>query len=65
VKLFYIAIALLAAFVAIWIFVVAPAERRRHERKLAALQKQIRQKEALGEDESADSNSKHGQTGET
>ena len=40
-NLFYMAIAVLAAFLAIWIFVVVPAERRHHERKLEVLQKQI------------------------
>ena len=45
-KLFYLAIAVLVAFLAIWLFVVVPAERRHHARKLAALQRQIEKREA-------------------
>tara|TARA_Y100001934_G_C11835269_1_gene532510 strand:- start:171 stop:389 length:219 start_codon:yes stop_codon:yes gene_type:complete len=37
----YIALLALAAFVAIWIFFVAPAERRHHERKLESLRTRI------------------------
>jgi hypothetical protein len=40
------AIAVLAAFLAIWIFVVVPAERRHHERKLEVLRKQIEKRQA-------------------
>ena len=42
-----IALALLAliAFVVVWIFVVAPAERRHHERRLAAIRKRIENRE--------------------
>ena len=45
-KLIAFAGLVIAAFVAIWIFVVVPSERRHHERKLAALQKQIEKREA-------------------
>ena len=45
-KLLTIAIIALVAFVAVWVFVVVPAERRHHERKLAALQKRIEKREA-------------------
>jgi uncharacterized membrane protein len=46
VNLLYITIAVLAAFLAIWVFVVVPAERRHHERKLEALQKRIEKRQA-------------------
>ena len=45
-KLIAFASLVIAAFVAIWFFVVIPSERRHHERKLAALQKQIEKREA-------------------
>lgn len=50
---FYIAIAVLGAFLAIWFFVVVPAERRHHERKLAALQRQIEKREAARDEDNA------------
>ena len=51
-KLLTIAIIALVAFVAFWIFVVVPAERRHHERKLSALRKRIEKREGRqGEDE--------------
>lgn len=51
-KLIYIAILALAAFVAIWMFIVVPAERKHHERKLEALRKQIEKRAATtAEDE--------------
>ncbi len=51
-KLIYIAILALAAFVAIWMFFVVPAERKHHERKLEALRKQIEKRESTtAEDE--------------
>ncbi len=40
-NMFYWAIIVLGAFIAIWILFVAPAERRHHERKLELLQKKI------------------------
>ena len=45
-KLMYLAILALGAFVAIWVFFVIPAERRHHERKLEALRKRIEKREA-------------------
>jgi len=43
-KLILFAIAALAAFVAVWVFVVVPAERRHHERKLEILRKRIEER---------------------
>lgn len=45
-KLFFFAIAALAAFVAIWFLFVVPAERRHHERKLEMVRKRIEQRQA-------------------
>lgn len=45
-KLIYIAILALGAFVAIWMLFVVPSERKYHERKLEALRKQIEKREA-------------------
>lgn len=45
-KLFYLAIFALAAFIAVWIFLVIPAERKHHERKLDLVRKRIEQREA-------------------
>ena len=45
-KLLYFAIFALVAFVAFWVLVVVPAERRHHERKLEALRKRIEKREA-------------------
>ena len=50
-NLIYIAILALGAFVAIWIFVVVPSERKHHERKLKALQKQIEKREAAQDED--------------
>lgn len=44
-KLPLIAGALLAAFIAIWFFVVVPSERKHHERKLEAIRKQIEKRQ--------------------
>ena len=49
-KLIYIAIMALAAFIAIWVFFVVPAERKHHERKLEAIRKQIEKRESAGDD---------------
>jgi hypothetical protein len=46
-KLVLLSIAVLAAFGALWILVVVPAERRHHERKLEIVRKRIEQREAL------------------
>ena len=48
----YAAIAL-AVFVAIWFFVVIPAERKHHERKLEAVRKRIEKREAARQEEKA------------
>ena len=48
-KVIYLAALVLAAFVAIWFLFIVPAERKHHERKLAALQKQIENREASTE----------------
>lgn len=40
------AILVLAAFIAVWIFIVVPAEKRHHERKLAALRERIEKRES-------------------
>ena len=45
-----LSIAVLAAFVAIWFFFVAPAERRHHERKLEMLRKRIENREVTGQE---------------
>ena len=42
----YIALLVLAAFVAVWIFFVVPAERRHHERKLQSLRTRMGKREA-------------------
>jgi hypothetical protein len=50
VKLIALA-ALGLASVAIWVFVVLPAERRYHERKLAAIQRQIEKRQSAQREE--------------
>jgi len=52
-------VAILVAFVAVWLFVVVPAERRYHERKLEMVRKRIEQREAtrMTEEESSDNES--------
>lgn len=50
-KLIYIAVIALAAFVAIWVFFVVPAERKHHERKLEALRKQIEKRETVANED--------------
>jgi len=50
-KLIALAALVIAAFVAVWVFVVIPSERRHHERKLAAIQKQIEKREAAKQEE--------------
>lgn len=49
-NLIYTAILILAAFIAIWIFVVVPAEKRHHERKLEMLKKKIADREVVRQD---------------
>lgn len=50
-KLIYIAMLALGAFVAIWMFFVVPAERKHHDRKLEALRKKIEKRETSKEEE--------------
>lgn len=49
-NIIYTAILILAAFIAIWIFVVVPAEKRHHERKLEMIKKKIADREAVRQD---------------
>jgi len=59
-KLIYLAVLVLVAFVAIWIFIVVPAERRHHERKLEIVRKRIEKREAVkDESEPSNVNSEH------
>ena len=50
-KLLLLSIVLLAAFVAVWLFFVIPAERRHHERKLEILRKRIEQREVARQEQ--------------
>ena len=55
----YMAVIVLGAFVAIWIFFVVPAERRHHERKMELVRKKLeRRKEqpAVGDGAESDGN---------
>lgn len=55
---FYMAILGLAAFVAIWIIFVVPAEKRHHERKMELVRKKIQrhaEQSAVVDNESDDS----------
>ncbi len=45
-NLVYWAIIGIGVFVAIWMLIVVPAERRHHERKLAVIQKKLEQRQA-------------------
>ena len=49
-NIIYTAILILAAFIAIWIFVVVPAEKRHHERKLDVIKKKIADREVGRQD---------------
>jgi hypothetical protein len=63
-KYIYIAIFVLGAFVAIWIFFVVPAERRHHERKIELVRKKIeRHAEQSTAVDGAASDSKDGDSG--
>jgi len=59
VTLILTSIVILVAFVAVWLLVVVPAERRHHERKLEMVRKRIAQREATrtAEEESGDNES--------
>lgn len=50
-KLIAIALLVLAIFVAVWVFVVVPAEKRHHDRKLASIQKRIEKRQEISENE--------------
>ncbi len=52
-KLIYMAMLALAAFIAIWFFVVVPSERKHHERKLRALRTRIERREGQQQDNSS------------
>ncbi len=52
-KLIYMAMLALAAFIAIWFFVVVPSERKHHERKLRALRTRIERREGPQQDNSS------------
>ena len=49
-KMIYIATLALAAFVIIWIFVVVPAEKKHHERKLELIRKRIEKHETQSDE---------------
>ena len=49
-NLLYIALLVLGAFVAIWMFVVVPSERKHHERKLESIRKQIEKRQVANEE---------------
>ena len=44
--LIYIALILLAVFIAVWFFFVVPAERRHHQRKLDMIEKKLAERAA-------------------
>ena len=46
----YAAIAL-AIFIAVWFFIVVPAERKHHERKLEAVRKRLEKREAAKQED--------------
>lgn len=50
------ALAALAAFVAIWFFVVVPAEKRHHERKLAIIRERLEKRRAADAGKKDDAN---------
>jgi hypothetical protein len=45
------AILILAVFIAIWVFVVVPAEKRHHERKLESLRSRIEKRQGRTDDD--------------
>ena len=61
-NMMYWAIFALVAFVAIWMLLVAPAERRHHARKLEMLQKRIDAREGGKAEESDDAESRQGES---
>lgn len=48
-KIISLALLVLIAFLAVWFLFVVPAERRHHERKLAMVEKQIKQRRLNGD----------------
>lgn len=50
-RLMVYAVIALVVFIAIWFFVVVPAERKHHERKLDAVRKRIEKREAAKEED--------------
>jgi len=50
VNMIYTAVLILAAFIAIWIFVVVPAEKRHHKRKLEIIKKKLADREGVRQD---------------
>lgn len=50
-RLMVYAMIALAVFIAVWFFVVVPGERKRHERKLEAVRKQIEKREAAKQED--------------
>lgn len=50
------ALAALAAFVAIWFFVVVPSEKRHHERKLAIIRERMEKRRAAESENTDDAN---------
>jgi len=55
-NLIYIAIIVLGAFVAVWFFLIEPAERRHHERKLESIKKKIEQRETTRKEQRTSGN---------
>jgi hypothetical protein len=49
-KLMAFAALALVAFIAIWFFIVVPAEKRHHERKLENVRRRIEKREAAAQD---------------
>ncbi len=52
-KLIYMAMLALAAFIGIWFLVIVPSERKHHERKLGALRSRIEKREGQQQDHSS------------
>lgn len=45
-RLITFALVVIAAFIAVWMMIVAPAERRHHQRKLESLRRRIEARES-------------------
>ena len=48
------AVLILVAFIAVWFFIVVPAEKKHHERKLESLRSRIEKRESSRADEEKD-----------